>query len=85
MTSSPLDQLARSLARGGPRRWALKTLAAGALGVGMMTRGTRSSEALEGDWFEQCLLACRSSCSEHQHHHCPSFEACAASCSQAAL
>jgi hypothetical protein len=83
MTSSQLDQLTRTLARGGPRRWALKTLAAGALGGGMLTRGTSSSAAQEDDLFQQCLRACLASCPTTAR--CPSLEACAASCSQALL
>lgn len=75
------DLRALSLARGGPRRWALKLLAGGAFGLGMLTHGQRVSAAA-ADQFEQCMRACRTSCG--QNHHCPSPEHCAASCSQAA-
>jgi len=59
---SHVDQLARLLHRGGPRRWALKTLTAGALGVGMMTRGARSSQAQADERFQKCLRSCLASC-----------------------
>ena len=85
MTHAPFAPFAQALARGGPRRWALKTLAAGALSAGLLDRGTRSSAAQTDvdELFQQCLRACLASCTPPQP--CPSLEACAASCSQALL
>jgi hypothetical protein len=46
MDGQQIDQLAKSLATGTPRRRALKAFVAGALGAGLLVRGTSSSEAL---------------------------------------
>lgn len=81
MTRSSLDQVSRTLARGGSRRWALRTLAAGALGVGFVARTTRSSSAQEEDVFQQCLRSCLALCTTPDR--CPTLDNCAASCSQA--
>ena len=81
MKSSHVDHLTCSLNRGGPRRWALKRLAVGVVGLGMLTRGTRTSEAQTDELFQQCLRACLASCGTARA--CPTFESCAASCSQA--
>jgi hypothetical protein len=88
MTSSQLDQLTRSLARGGPRRWALKTLAAGALGVGVLARGTRSSAALSDEDYQVCLRACLTTCTPGGGYippRCPSQATCEAQCAPALL
>ncbi len=78
MNGATFERLAQSLARGGPRRWALKSLAAGALGAGMLGRGTGASDARDADdAFQRCLDSCRSSCT----NRCPSRDECAASCS----
>lgn len=81
MTGSSLDQLARTLARSGTRRWALRTLAAGTLGVGFIARTTRPSKAQDEDVFQQCLRSCLAYCTTPDR--CPSLDDCAASCSQA--
>jgi hypothetical protein len=79
MDSAYIDRLARSLARPGPRRGALKALAAGALVAGLLVRGPRSTAARDSDdMFQKCMDACRAC----DRARCPSKEDCAASCSQ---
>jgi hypothetical protein len=82
MDRPSLDRLARSLARGRPRRWVLKALAAGAVSGGLLIHGARSSAAK--DDFVRCLESCLAIC--EQQHNCRVTERdCAASCSQALL
>ena len=81
MKRSSVDQLARTLAGGGSRRWALRTLAAGTLGIGLMARTTRSSSAQDDELFQQCLRSCLAYCTPAGS--CPALDNCAASCSQA--
>lgn len=82
MSGSPLDRLARALSRNGSRRWALKATVAGFIGVEMFSRGAASSQAQDTDQiFQQCLAACLAPCNSTSV--CPTWEGCAASCSQA--
>lgn len=81
MSDARFDQLSRSLARSESRRWLVKAMFAGAIGVGMVARGSGSSEAQEADMFQQCMAACLAPCNGAPV--CPNWEACAASCSQA--
>lgn len=82
MNRSPLDLRAGPLDRATPRRWMLKAFAAGAVSVGLLTRGTRTSEAK--DDFVRCLESCLAIC-EKQHNCRVTERDCAASCSQAML
>ena len=85
MDRHPLDQCARSLARGGSRRWALKALAAGAVGAGLVTHGARSSVAKgRSNNFAKCMEGCLALC-ERQHTCRITERDCAASCSNAEL
>lgn len=83
MTRFSLAGLTRTLAHGGSRRWAIRRLAAGTLSVGLISSATQATHAQEDEIFQQCLRACLASCTATPH--CPTFEDCAASCSQGLL
>jgi uncharacterized metal-binding protein len=61
MDGRQMDQIAKTVATGGHRRWALKALAGGAVGVGMLVRGARSSEAIIVH-LERCQQRCHTEC-----------------------
>ncbi|HEU0113902.1 MAG TPA: hypothetical protein VFQ80_04470 [Thermomicrobiales bacterium] len=84
MDHQPIDQLARSLARAKPRRWTVKAFAAGLVSVGLLTHGTRFSEARARNSFVKCLESCLALC-EKQHNCRITEKDCAASCSNAEL
>ena len=82
MAGLHVDRIARVLAREGSRRSALKAIVVGAVGAGMLVRSTRIANAQDSDQlFQQCLAACLAPCNSTSV--CPTWEGCAASCSQA--
>jgi hypothetical protein len=80
MDHQPLDQLVRLLAQGGSRRMALKALAAGAVSIGLLARGARSSAAR--DLYVQCMESCLAICEQDRNCRVTEHD-CARSCSQA--